>query len=148
MKSSLLHIALSVSVLVGLLAGCAPATTRSEAPDKSLVTAEDVEKHPNESIESLLQRKVPGLEVTRTADGGVALRIRGISSYKGHETPPLYILNDLPIEPGPDGALAGINLYEIEWIKVLKGPDAAIYGIDGANGVIVIRTKKPGPPKP
>jgi TonB-dependent SusC/RagA subfamily outer membrane receptor len=139
---------LSVSVFIGLFAGCAPATTRTESPDQSLVTAEDLEKNPHESIESVLQRKVPGLVVTRTADGGIVLQIRGISSFKGENTPPLYVLDNLPIEPGPDGALTGLNPYDIESIKVLKGADAAMYGIQGANGVIVITSKKPASSRP
>jgi TonB-dependent SusC/RagA subfamily outer membrane receptor len=41
-----------------------------------------------------------------------------------------------------------VNPYDIETIKVLKGADAAIYGIDGADGVIVITLKKAQAPKP
>jgi TonB-dependent SusC/RagA subfamily outer membrane receptor len=51
----------------------------------------------------------------------------------------------VPITPGPGGALNGINPYDIESIRVLKNPaDIAIYGMRGANGVIVITMKKPG----
>jgi TonB-dependent SusC/RagA subfamily outer membrane receptor len=138
--------ALSLSVLLGAFAGCAPAPSR--APDTgTTLTAEDF-RDPNEPIESVIQRKVPGVLVTRTGDGGIALQLRGVSSYKGDETPPLFMLNGLPFQPGPGGALTGINPHDIASIKVLKGAQAGIYGIEGANGVIVITTKQAGKPSP
>jgi TonB-dependent SusC/RagA subfamily outer membrane receptor len=91
---------------------------------------------------------VPGLLVTRAQDGGIALQVRGSSSFKGDDTPPLYVLNGLPFQPGPGGALTGINPHDIESIKVLKGAEAGLYGIEGANGVIVITTKQPGKRSP
>lgn len=109
-----------------------------------MVTAEDIEKRPNEPIERVIQDKVPGLVVTRAPDGGIALRIRGASSFDGSDAAPLYVVDDMPIEPGPGGALTGIDPYSIESIKVLKGAEAGIYGIRGFNGVIVITTKRPG----
>ena len=148
MRSFLPRSALHVFVLAVVSSGCAPAaTTRHEPAATSVVTAEDLEKHPNEPIEKVLERKVPGLTVTRTPDGGIGLRIRGVSSFDGKDTPPLYVLDNLPIEPDRDGALPGVDPYDIESIKVLKGAEAALYGIDGANGVIVITTKKAGTKK-
>jgi TonB-dependent SusC/RagA subfamily outer membrane receptor len=111
------------------------------------VKGEDLQ-NPNEPIEVTLQKRVPGLLVSRTNDGGIALQIRGTSSYRGTETPPLYVLNGLPYQPGPGGALIGINPHDIESIKVLRGAEAGIYGIEGANGVIVVTTKQPGKRSP
>jgi TonB-dependent SusC/RagA subfamily outer membrane receptor len=80
--------------------------------------------------------------VTPTADGGIAVRIRGGSSIYGNNDP-LYIVDGTPFEPGPNGALSGIPVSEIESIKVLKdATDTAMYGVRGANGVIVIKTKQ------
>ena len=134
--------ALSMSVFAGLIAGCTASHARPEPGAGSTVTSADLQD-PNEPIESVLQKKVPGLIVTRTGDGGIALQIRGSSSYNGAETPPLYVLNGLPFQPGPGGVITGIDPNDIESIKVLKGASAGIYGIDGANGVIVITTKQP-----
>jgi TonB-dependent SusC/RagA subfamily outer membrane receptor len=111
------------------------------------VTSKDL-RDSNESIEIALQKKVPRLIVRRTAPGDIALQIRGYSSYNGRETPPLYVLNGVPFQAGPGGALSGINPYDIETIKVSKGAEAGLYGIDGANGVIVITTKQPGKRSP
>jgi TonB-dependent SusC/RagA subfamily outer membrane receptor len=143
---SLAHAALSLSVLIGLLAGCAPAQSRAPGAGTT-VTSEDL-KDPNVPIEAVLQKKVPGLVVTRTGDGSIALQIRGSSAFDGRDTPPLYVLNGLPFQPGLGGALTGISPHDIESIKVLKGAEAAIYGIEGANGVIVITTKQPGKRSP
>ena len=126
---------------IEISAGCAPARTQGPREDASVLTSEDF-RNPDEPIESVLQRKVPGLVVTRTSDGGIALQIRGTSSLRGTDAPPLYMLNGLPFDPGPGGALTGVNPSDIESIKVLKGPETAIYGAQGANGVIIITTKK------
>jgi TonB-dependent SusC/RagA subfamily outer membrane receptor len=109
-----------------------------------MVTAEDIERNPSEPIEKLLQAKVPGLLVTRSPSGRLVLQIRGTSSFQSSNAP-LYVIDDVPVEPGPGGALPDINPYDIESIKVLKDPsETGIYGMRGANGVIVITTKKPG----
>ena len=104
-------------------------------------------RHPeatSEPIEKVLQEKVPGVLITRTSDGGIAVQIRGASSFYGSNQP-LYVIDDMPMQPGPGGALTGVNPYDIESIQVLKSPaDTGVYGMRGANGVIVIKTKKPG----
>ena len=132
--------ALSLSATMGLSTACAPARSGRAPASEATITSQDLQ-NPNEPIESVLQRKTPGLLVVRTASG-IALQIRGSSSFRGGTTPPLFMLNGLPYQPGPDGALTGIDPHDIETITVLKGPDAAIYGMQGANGVIVITTKK------
>jgi TonB-dependent SusC/RagA subfamily outer membrane receptor len=135
---------LAVGLLAGLVVGCASRTARREPAKTSTVTAKDIENNPNQPIEQLLQAKVPGVWITRTADGGVAVQIRGTTSFYGSNQP-LYVIDGVPIQPGPNGALTGVNPYDIESIEVLKdAADTAIYGMRGANGVIVVKTKKPG----
>jgi len=74
------------------------------------------------------------------------VRIRGGSSIKGGNTP-LYVLDGVVIDPGPNGYLTGVNLNDIESIEVLKEPaETALYGMRGSNGVIVIKTKRPDHP--
>ena len=131
-------------LLVGLATACAHRTATSPAPARgSTVTAEDIQNAPGQPIEKILAGRVAGVTVTRTPDG-IAVRIRGTTSLSG-STEPLYVIDGMPITPGPDGSLSGIAPEDIESIEVLK--DAAsttMYGIRGANGVIVIKTKKPG----
>ena len=69
------------------------------------------------------------------------MRIRGINSING-STEPLFIIDGLPIQSGPGGALAGINPHDIASIEVLKDvADLSFYGVRGTNGVIIIKTK-------
>ncbi len=143
MTSSLSRAAPSVWVLIGLVVGCATGNTSSRPAEKPMVTAEDIERNPSEPIEKVLQAKVPGLLVTRAPNGGIALQIRGISSFNSSNAP-LYVIDDVAVEPGPGGTVPDINPYDIESIKVLKDPaETGIYGMRGANGVIVITTKRP-----
>lgn len=66
------------------------------------------------------------------------LLIRGISSIYGGSDP-LYVVDGMPY----DGPISMINPNDIESIKVLKDPnETTIYGFRGANGVVVITTKK------
>jgi len=110
--------------------------------DPSVVTAEDIARQPGEPIEKILEGRVTGVEVRRTRDG-LAVRIRGQTSLQGGSEP-LYVIDGIPIQPGPGGALVGISAYDIESIRVLKDvADTAMYGVRGANGVIVIKTKRP-----
>jgi TonB-dependent SusC/RagA subfamily outer membrane receptor len=108
------------------------------------VTRQEIEDKQGESIEKQLQSKSPGVVVTTMPDGGIAVNIRGSSSQLASNQP-LYVIDDVPVTPGPGGALVGLNPHDIESIAVLKNPeDTAIYGSRGGNGVIVIKTKRPG----
>jgi TonB-dependent SusC/RagA subfamily outer membrane receptor len=132
---------ISLSVL-GLSMGCASGGAPPAASTSSTVTAEDLERNLDEPIEKVLQSKVTGVLVRRTNDGSIAIQIRGATSFDGTDAP-LYLLDGAPFEPGPGGALTGVDPYNIDSIKVLKGAEAGIYGIRGMNGVILITSKKP-----
>jgi TonB-dependent SusC/RagA subfamily outer membrane receptor len=122
--------ALSVCALVALVTGCAK---RREPEPGSLDTVEEV-----------FRASSPGLRITRTANGGIAVElVRGPTSfYSSNE--PLYVIDGTPFQPGPGGALTGVNPHDIASIKVLKDPaDTTVWGMRGANGVIVITTKAP-----
>ena len=145
---------LAGSALLAVLAsGCSsggggsPQTT-APTPEVSkagqTVTAKDVENTPTGSVEKTLEGRFPGVVLLKTPSGGISIRVRGAASINGQNAP-LYVIDGTPVEPGPDGDLPGLNPYDIESIKVLK--DAAsttMYGVRGGNGVIVIKTKRPG----
>lgn len=138
-------VALSVGLLVGLSAGCAGSGAagmeRPGARDGT-VRAEDIDRTPTQSLAHLLVGNVAGVDVTNTANG-IAVRIRGGISTHGH-TGPLYVLDGMPIQPGPAGELAGLSAREIASIRVLKdAADLTEYGARGANGVVVVTTKQP-----
>jgi TonB-dependent SusC/RagA subfamily outer membrane receptor len=97
---------------------------------------------PTESIEKSLMGRFPGVLVMQTPSGGLAIRIRGGSSVHGNNAP-LYVLDGVAVEADPDGSVSGLNPYDIESIKVLKdAASTSMYGARGANGVIVIKTKR------
>ena len=135
-------------LIVGLLVGCAHGGTgdgnAGDAPEPRRVTADDLERTPTRSIEEVLSSRFPGVVVTRSPNGGLSVRIRGSTSIRGTNEP-LFVIDGVPIEPGPGGALMGINPHDIESIEVLKdAADTTMYGVRGANGVIVIKTKQRG----
>ena len=137
---ALLVCALSSIALIGCASTSGPAPTAPEAD----LTSEDIRRTPDVPIEKALMAKVPGVWITRTPDGGIAIRLRQSSTISG-QPGPLYIVDGFAYEPGPGGSLSSINPYEIESITVLKDPsDTAMYGVRGANGVIVIKMKKAG----
>lgn len=106
------------------------------------VTSDEVaDRKADRSVEELLQGRISGVYVTRAANGGLAVRIRGVSS-PGTSNQPLYIVDGMQFNPGPGGSLTGISPEDIDSISVLKGADAAIYGMRAANGVVVIKTKR------
>ena len=135
-------VALSISCASGNAnqTGSPPAPAQASGAN---MTSEDVQRTPNQSIEQILASKVAGIVVSRTEDGGIAIRIRGNSSFSGNASP-LYVIDGRATEAGPGGSIPGINPYDIESIKVLKDPaDLTMYGSRGGNGVIVIKTKRP-----
>jgi TonB-dependent SusC/RagA subfamily outer membrane receptor len=136
---------LPIALLVGFTDGCAQRAAATSKPSPSTVTAEEIERNASDQqIAKVLQGRVSGVTVEQTANGGISVRIRGTSSFLGSNEP-LYIVDGAEFRPGPNGALTGLNPHDIESIEVLKNPaDTAIYGMRGANGVIVIKTKKPG----
>jgi TonB-dependent starch-binding outer membrane protein SusC len=94
-------------------------------------------------IEELFQGRVAGVQVIRQANGNYSVRVRGTSSIMGSNEP-LFVIDGMPVNQyGLTGALAGINPGDVSHIQVLKDPsDTSMYGMRGANGVIVITTKR------
>lgn len=108
----------------------------------SSVKMEDLNRAPVKSIEEALAGRVAGVQVN-SSDGqpgsGVNIVIRGANSIT-QDNAPLYVIDGFPIEGFDNNSLVP---SEIESIEVLKDAAAtAIYGARGANGVIVITTKK------
>lgn len=141
------------SLVVTLLLACAragdPQTGAEPAapsPSTATVTAQQIQQSPDgDPIEKQIMSRSSGVWVGRAADGSIAVRIRGGSSSLYGNNEPLYILDGVPFQPGPGGSLSGINPYDIASIKVLKDPaEITMYGARGANGVILIRTKRAG----
>jgi TonB-dependent SusC/RagA subfamily outer membrane receptor len=138
------------ALLLGFASACSsggggktPQTTPAPQTGKAgqEVTAKDISNTPTGSVEKTLEGRFPGVMLIKTPSGGTAIRIRGATSGQPLASP-LYIIDGTPVEPGPDGDLPGLNPYDIESIKVLKdAASTSMYGIRGANGVVIIKTK-------
>lgn len=143
--------ALHFCLLFGLISGCAHAGGTSTAENDGAapetesgrpgVTSKEIERSPTEPVEKHLMARFPGVWVTTNPDGTIGIRIRGTTTVHGHQEP-LYVIDGIPVEPGPNGSLSGINPRDIASIQVLKNAiDTALYGTRGANGVILIKLK-------
>src|SRR6266540_5839909 len=96
---------LSVGLGLGLVSGCRHSGgSKTSPPAPSTVTSEDLDRQPGKPIEEALMGRFPGVEVTRTAGGGIAVRIRGTTSITGSNEP-LYVVDGIPIQAGPNGTL-------------------------------------------
>jgi TonB-dependent SusC/RagA subfamily outer membrane receptor len=142
------------AVLLAAGVACSHRTnsTAAAAPpgpsSRNVVTAQDIERYPGKPLEEILAERVAGVEVVRATDGSLTLRIRGATSANS-PTEPLYVIDGVPAVSGPGGGLSGLNRHEILSIEVLKDPaSAAMYGVRGANGIIVVKTKRLPPPEP
>jgi TonB-linked SusC/RagA family outer membrane protein len=116
---------------------------------QSSVTAKDIEKTINTTIEQAIQGRAPGVYITQNSGqpgGSISVAIRGISSINGN-TEPLYVIDGVQIQGGgsanSSNPLAGLNPNDIEDIQILQGPSAtAIYGSRATNGVVLVTTKR------
>ena len=136
--------ALSGILFASALTACAPAKPREPAPAtvSGQAIAADAKQTPNEPIEKYLAARSAGVVIGRAPDGSPTVRIRGGSSSMYGNNAPLYIVDGVPFSPSAEGGLSGINPYDIESIRVLKeAADLTMYGVRGANGVIVIKTR-------
>lgn len=106
------------------------------------VNESDIRNESAHTLQELLRGRVPGVTVYYTASGRMAIRIRGTNSILNNNAP-LYVIDGLPVEADADGGISGLNTRDIDTIQILKDASAtAIYGTRGANGVILIKTKK------
>ncbi len=126
------------------------------------ISADQIKDIPMASPDQLIQGKAAGVMVSSqsgTPGGGVTVRIRGTSSFSPNSpaSEPLYIVDGVFINTTPLGSagygteqqynnpLADIDPNDIQSISILKDADAtAIYGSRGANGVVIITTKRGG----
>jgi len=106
------------------------------------VRGDRVRGHPVYQVEQLLAGRVPGVQVIRGAGGGFSLRIRGTSSlYSSSE--PLYVVDGMLVQTVPGRGLDWLNPNDIETIEILKDANSlSEYGVRGANGVVVITTRR------
>jgi len=123
------------------------------------ITAKDIEKQPVTNVLAAMQGRMAGVNIVQSsgiAGSGFDIKIRGQNSLRTDGNAPLYIIDGVPYASDPIGVgytatvmplttspLNNINPGDIESIEILKDADAtAIYGSRGANGVVLLTTKK------
>lgn len=122
------------------------ATKQSFTGSAATVSADKIEKQQVSNISKSLAGAVAGVQVlSPNGQPGTAatIRIRGVGSINAGSNP-LYVVDGVPF----DGDLSSINSADIESMTVLKdAASTALYGARGANGIIMITTKKGSPVK-
>lgn len=117
------------------------ATKESLTGSVAVIGSKEIEDRPVTSVTSALEGNAPGVQVNSTVgQPGAAptIRIRGFNSINGDNSP-LYVVDGVPYH----GSISDLNPADIESMTVLKdAASAALYGNKGANGVILITTKK------
>ncbi|QCR25074.1 TonB-dependent receptor [Pontibacter sp. SGAir0037] len=112
----------------------------------STVSSEAFESRPNTQVASLIQGKAAGVQVNSSSGRpgqGLNIRIRGTNSINAGSDP-LYVVDGVPTTD-----TRSLNPADIESISILKdASSAAIYGAQGANGVVLITTKRGKEGKP
>jgi len=131
----------------------------------SSVSSGDLQKTIISTVEQGLQGRVPGVQVTQgdaAPGGGMRVQIRGVNSMNSGSSQPLYVIDGIPFEQSgiskrqigatsdenlssltETNPLSSISPNEIESIDILKDASAtAIYGSRGANGVVLITTRR------
>ncbi len=103
----------------------------------SSINADAITTTTHSSLAQSLQGKIPGLQIRQQSgepgEFNTNINIRGFGT-------PLYVIDGIPRDGGSE--FQRLNPNDIESISVLKDASAAIYGLDAANGVILVTTKK------
>ena len=105
------------------------------------VNQEQLVKRPVSNIGLMMQGFVPGVKITQNSgepgNEGLDIMIRGRGTFSSAGSNPLVIID------GIQGSLSNLNPNDVESISILKdAASASIYGVQGANGVILVTTKK------
>lgn len=108
----------------------------------SSASGEKMRKNSPRTVADMLVGRFPGVEVRPLPNGSATIRIRGSRSFRSGEEP-LIVVDGIPQHNGAQ-ALMDMSPRDVESIEVLKDAAASsVYGSRGANGVILIATRKP-----
>jgi TonB-dependent SusC/RagA subfamily outer membrane receptor len=140
-------------------AACAPARTAPAAPESrteertrragadtartSVVSREEIDRLPVGQVEELLEGRAPGVRVVRMPGGGISIRMLGGPTTLQGSNEPLYVVDGMPVHVVPGRGLDWLNPRDIQRIEVLRDAvSLSMYGVRGANGVILITTRR------
>lgn len=111
--------------------------TRREGYLGTIITGNAIARSGRSTLIAALEGRVPGLNISGTEAPGSegTVNIRGVKSFLGSSTP-LYVVDGMIVD-----TLADIPINDVEYVEILK--DAPLYGSRGANGAILVFTKRP-----
>ncbi len=98
---------------------------------------------PADNVLNMLRGRVAGMVITGTPPN-MSVTIRAATSFSNQAAGPLFILDGMEVDID---VITNYPIENIEFVDVLKGPRAAVYGSNGANGVILVYTKRFDPSK-
>ena len=136
----------SLTMVAGIAVACSHRASRGSqavvptpAPPPASTVRADVARHQSTTLDQLLAGRISGVTVSPARGGGIVVRMGGPTSFYGAQDP-LFVIDGVPTES--NGTLSWLDPHDIESIQALKDPSqTAIYGVRGANGVILIKTK-------
>ena len=134
-----------------LFAGCASSGTQGPRGDSTIaseygaqppsaatrvnkLTRADIEAAGTTDIAALIEPRLAGVRVSRRG-GDYVVHIRGAASFQGNS-------EALVLIDGVEGTLGAVSVHDIESIEVLKDAAATIYGVRGANGVLLVTMRR------
>lgn len=143
-SQSTINVQMSVTVIGEVVVDSYRTYSRPKSANAvAVVTSKTIEGRPNASFVQTLQGQVPGLNISsgsgQPGSNNTTVVLRGQGSINGN-VEPLYVIDGVPQN---SDNFRSINPADIESVSVLKDAGAtAIYGNRGANGVIVVKTKR------
>lgn len=134
-----------------VVVGYGTQSKRKVTDNIATISEDEINNIPIPSLQGALTGKAAGVQITQIngkVEGGVKMRIRGISSISSSQEP-LYVIDGMPLinddestSQAPINPLISLNPNDIASIQILKdASSAAIYGARGTNGVVIITTK-------
>jgi TonB-dependent starch-binding outer membrane protein SusC len=107
----------------------------------SSASGEKMRSNSPRTVADMLVGRFPGVEVRQLPNGSASIRIRGSRSFRSNEEP-LIVVDGIPQHSGSK-SLTDLNVRDVESIEVLKDAAAtAVFGSRGANGVILVSTRR------
>lgn len=137
------------SLLVACALGAAGCATGGTAPagERDAAGEPDALARSAITVEDMMVGRFPGVRVYQSADGGVRIRLWGPGSL-GSNQEPLYVVDGMTVQVDRGRGLYWLNPADVADIEVLKDVSAmAMYGVRGANGVVVITTRQGSRPR-
>ncbi len=138
---------IQLAIISILFIGCSSGKQNAASPDQpTMVNSNNVAPNSSNASLSLADylKRVPGVQVQENggARGGTTVMIRG-NNTMSEQREPLFIVNGVNVGFGYENVEPLIAVTDIVNVQVLKsGQETAPYGMQGSNGVIIIRTKK------